>query len=324
MTECITELPPLVVPALAAWLHSLDPFLIQFPESWPMGGLRWYGLAYLAGFALAWAIVRRVAHAGKSPLPTARVTDFIVAVAIGIIVGGRLGYVLFYRPELLIELGDQPPFWGALAINEGGMASHGGMIGALAGCAWFAWRNKLPTLHLFDLIAFAAPLGLFMGRIANFINGELYGREAAAEFPLAVKFPQEVLTHLELERYWAGDPALVRAVEQFATPRHASQLYAAVLEGLVTFAVLLAVYRKPVKPGVVAAWFAMVYAVMRVANEFFRQPDEHLGFQALSLTRGQWLSVALFAVGAWLWWFARSRKTEPLGGWRVVPPEPTT
>ncbi len=330
---------------LAAWLHDLDPFLLKFPDGWPLGGLRWYGLSYLAAFALAWWIVRRVVKAGRSPLPLERVSDFVMFVAVAIIVGGRLGYVLFYDPALFGFV-DGPPYWGVLAINRGGMASHGGMIGGLIGCWWFARRNGVPALHLFDLMAFAAPLGIAFGRLANFVNGELYGRAVSEDSPLAVKFPQELtqappevaVAHYAGQVYapsepydplpWlaslvdrvqglAGPEAEAQAkalVEPWLTARHPSQLYAAALEGLATFVVLLIVFRGPVKPGVVAAWFAMTYAVMRVVNEFYRLPDEGLGLQA-GLSRGQWLSVALFVAGAVVWRFAVSRKVGPVGGW---------
>lgn len=305
---------------LAAWLHNLDPFLLKFPDGWPLEGLRWYGLSYLAGFVVAGLLIRRVTTRGRSPLPPGRVMDFVVALAIGAMVGGRLGYVFFYQPSLLGFI-DGPPYWGVLALNQGGMASHGGMIGTLAGAAWFAWRHKLPTLHLFDLLAFGAPLGLFFGRMANFINGELYGRACAPDFPLAVQFPQELGDHPLLEAIWAGDPEAIRYAQEVVTTRHPSQLYAGVLEGLVTFAVMLWVYRKPVKPGTAAGIFGMTYAVMRILNENFRQPDSFIGdggFEALGMTRGQWLSVVLFVAMAGLWWFARQRKTESLGGWKTA------
>ncbi len=341
------------------WLHDLDPFLIQFPSGWraiPLipHGIRWYGLSYLAGFAVGWLLIRRVFAVTAQQLPgqaldPKRAADLVFAVAIGVVVGGRLGYVLFYRPDLLVSFTSHPPFWGALAMNEGGMASHGGMIGAAIGCWYFAWRNKQPLLRLGDACALATPLGLFFGRIANFINGELYGRQCAADFPLAVRFPQELYERPlpELQAIMHGAPAALRGsadqpyafvgvlvekvqagwpvareyVEPLLTPRHPSQLYAAVLEGLVVFAVLAWLYRRPVKPGLVAGAFFMTYAVMRVVNEFFRMPDEHLRdaeFAAIGITRGQWLSVLLFVGGLAIAVIAMKRKAEPVGGWRRV------
>ncbi|MEM1445576.1 MAG: prolipoprotein diacylglyceryl transferase [Planctomycetota bacterium] len=301
-------------PLLLAWLHTLDPFVVAFPDSFPIAGLRWYGTAYLLAFVVGYLLIRRVTRVGQSPLPSDRVIDFAMAGILGLLVGGRLGYVLFYDPSLL-GLVDGPPYWGVLAINRGGMASHGGMIGGLVGCLWFAWRQKLPVLHLFDLIAFAAPLGILFGRIANFINGELWGRTVDASFALAVRFPQETLAREELDRLQAGDADMMALAEQLTPARHPSQLYAAALEGLVVFGVVAFVFRKPVKPGVAAAWFALVYAPMRIVNEFFREPDGHIGFDAMGLTRGQWLSVALFVVGLVLLRIATRQKAEPLGGW---------
>ncbi|MEM8782956.1 MAG: prolipoprotein diacylglyceryl transferase [Planctomycetota bacterium] len=309
-----THLAPLTTPIQAAWLHTLDPFVVEFPEAFPIPGLRWYGTAYLLGFVAGYFLIRRVVTAGKSPLTSDRVIDFVIACIFGVLVGGRLGYVMFYDPSLWERI-DEPPYWGVLAINRGGMASHGGMIGGLLGCAWFAYRQKLPRLHLLDLLAFACPAGLFFGRIANFINGELWGRTVDASFALAVRFPQETLTGPELSRLRAGDSEMIALAEQLTPARHPSQLYAAALEGLAVFAALLWFYRKPVKPGVLAAWFALSYAPMRIVNEFFREPDTRIGFDALGLTRGQWLSVVLFVAGLILLRFATTRPVEPLGGW---------
>jgi len=172
--------------ARAAWVHDLDPFLIQFPKSFPIAGIRWYGLSYLAGFVIAWLLIRRVLRVGTQPeatldatgtrrLEPQRAADLVINLAIGIVVGGRLGYVLFYRPELFVEFTSSPPFWGALAINKGGMASHGGMVGGTLAVYYFAWRHKVRPLFLGDLFGFGAPLVLFIGRIANLINAELYG-----------------------------------------------------------------------------------------------------------------------------------------------------
>ena len=331
------------------WLHNLDPFAIELPGfvgDMLNGGIRWYGLSYLAGFVIGYLLIRRVLTVGVSPLKPHQAADLVVTVAIGIVLGGRLGYVLFYRPELFTEFTpDHFPWWGVLKINQGGMASHGGMIGGIVGCAYFAWRQKAPFAHLIDLIAFGAPLGLLMGRIANFINGELFGRACDRDFPLAVQFPQEItdtwrpdqvaaleafaerqgevytsthdLAEAAIHHAQAGDPAWVDYLHQTLTPRYPSQLFAGVTEGIVVFLVVLFVYRRPVKAGLVGGWFAIVYALMRVVNELFRRPDQQFidHGQLPEITRGQWLSIALFVVGIAVIILAQRSKADKLGGW---------
>lgn len=314
------------------WVHSIDPYAI--------GPVRWYGLAYLAGFMVAYFLIRRVLARNESSIPHARAGDLVAALAIGAVVGGRLGYIVFYQPSLLWTFSDELPFWNAIAINRGGMASHGGMIGVILAGWWFARRHGASFLHVTDLAAFAAPLGLFFGRVANFVNGELYGRPVDASFPLAVKFPQELQSwsgaRLQgaldavatktglassvddiLARIQSGDAAVAVAIAPVLTPRHPSQLYEAVLEGLLVFAVLAWLWRKPRRSGVIAAAFAMVYGVVRIIGEQFRLPDAPLfDLGALELTRGQLLSVALLVGGILV--FIASRKgdaTTRLGGW---------
>ncbi len=157
---------------LAAWLHDLDPFLWRITGAF---GLRWYGLAYVAGFIAAWLILSRLARRRGLPIRPEAIPDLIMAVVLGVLLGGRLGYALFYKPHLFTLWLDYAPWWGLLAINEGGMASHGGMIGVILACLWFARREHLPFLLVTDALALVTPIGLFFGRIANFINGELLG-----------------------------------------------------------------------------------------------------------------------------------------------------
>ncbi|MFW6337006.1 MAG: prolipoprotein diacylglyceryl transferase [Phycisphaeraceae bacterium] len=340
-----------LIPTLAAWLHDLDPVAFTIPG---IGfGVRWYGLSYLVGFILGFLLIRRVATAGKSPLDATRAADFVVAVAIGIVVGGRLGYVLFYSRELLVDFSGSFPFWGVLAINEGGMASHGGMIGALLGSAVFAWRHKLPVFHLADLVAFAAPAGLALGRVANFINGELIGRPVRDSFPLAVKFPQELYRAssakwneiaaalppvgevFQTADAWSRglvvyavqqDLAPVKqAVEPLLTPRHPSQLYAAALEGVFVLLVLAIVYARPRKPGLVAFTFGVTYAIMRILDETWRLPDAQFieAGQLPAVTQGQWLSIVLLLVTAMGLIWRIKKPAEPLGGWMRSSPDTT-
>lgn len=170
-------------------VHTLDPFLWQIYGNF---GIRWYGMAYLAGFICAYFMIYKMAVRNKAQIPVRLVSDFITYGAIGILLGGRLGYVLFYSPDLFIQFKSEAPFWGVLAVNEGGMASHGGMIGLIIACVLFARAHRLNVLHLFDWVSMCGPIGIFFGRIANFINGELVGRPSDPTFPLGVKFPSDI------------------------------------------------------------------------------------------------------------------------------------
>ncbi len=141
---------------LAAWVHNLDPFAIRFTSDI---GIRWYGLSYLLGFAIGYLLIRRVVAVGRTPLTREQIGDLVVTLAIGLVVGGRLGYAVFYQRSLLTDFSADFPWWGLLAINQGGMASHGGMIGGMAACFWFAYRRGIPAMHLLDILAFGVPLG---------------------------------------------------------------------------------------------------------------------------------------------------------------------
>ena len=350
-------IPAMLTTLADAWLHNLDPYAIQL-DWFPGGGIRWYGLSYITGFVLGYLLIRRIIAAGRTPMTKEAAADFVVTVAVSIVIGGRLGYVLFYRPELLGLLTNAQgevyaPYWGVLAINEGGMASHGGILGGIGGCFFFAWRQRIRVAHLFDIAAFGTPIGLLMGRLANFVNGELYGRVCSADSPVAVKFPQEMYDwpgaeeggieqqHLADLMGWApglgirgGDDShrvlgnTLRAIQDgnadviaFVSPmiqaRYPSQLFAGLTEGVIVFVVLLILFRKPVKAGLIGGAFCVTYALMRVINEFFRLPDAHLmtDGQIPAVTRGQWLSIGLFVLGAAVIVTALRGKGDKLGGW---------
>ena len=170
------------------YFHQFDPFLIQFSEN---VGIRWYGLAYLFGFLLCYLFLSYFYKIKKTTLTPAQSSDFIFWIALGVILGGRFGYVIFYDPELLWSFSSSFPYWKALFIQEGGMASHGGFIGVLCTVFIFAKRNQIKFLHLGDMMSISAALSLFFGRLANFINGELYGR-VCDKCSVAVQFPSEM------------------------------------------------------------------------------------------------------------------------------------
>lgn len=199
----------------AAWLHNLSPFALRLSGS---TGLRWYGLSYACGFLIAWLLMRWLAKRNATPLTAQECTDALLALVMGVVVGGRLGYVLFYDPSLLTSFTKSAPWWGVVRLNEGGMASHGGMVGVVIACWWIArsasarlssmqpqgetsqagaWPQRVPTLHVMDLTAFVATLGLLLGRLANFVNGELLGKIVSPPGTpapwWAVRFPQERL-----------------------------------------------------------------------------------------------------------------------------------
>lgn len=183
-------------------VHDFDPFLWQISGNI---GIRWYGLSYMVGFLLSYFLISWMCRKQKVGLTPEMVGDLVTYGAIGILVGGRLGYCIFYSPDLFLNFRSSFPFWGVLAVNEGGMASHGGMIGLVAACTIFAYKMGLSRLYLFDLVALCGPVGIFFGRLANFVNGELVGRVADASYPLAVKFPQDIFQ-------WSSDSAKLQSL----------------------------------------------------------------------------------------------------------------
>jgi phosphatidylglycerol---prolipoprotein diacylglyceryl transferase len=244
---------------------------------------RWYGLMYILGFLAAYFVIRKGAERKNIPLTKDDVADLVFAVALGVILGGRLGYVLFYN---LSEYLAHP--LEVFAVWEGGMSFHGGLAGAVVGGFWFARKKKIDFMTLADLGFLSAPIGLFLGRIGNFINGELYGR--ATDVPWGMVFPDPRAGNL---------------------PRHPSQLYEAFLEGPVLFSILWILGRKKQPTGVVFWSFIALYGTFRFIVEFFREPDVQLGFIASGFTMGQLLSFPMALIGAIMIW--RSYKREGRG-----------
>ena len=261
---------------LAYWVHNLSPFLIQFTDTI---GIRYYGLAYLLGFLGGAAGLHLYARAKRSRLPAPVISDFIIAIVIGVMVGGRLGSFILY--EGWRHFGSDP--FAILRVWEGGMASHGGFVGVAVAMAWFARTHKLSFLHLSDLIVSVAPLGLLFGRIANFINGELWGK--ISNVPWAVIFPDSAP---------AGTPVSLIAA------RHPSQLYEAALEGALLLALMQWRFWKSDvvarQPGRLAGEFLITYAVVRMIGELFREPDFGIA-PILGLSRGTFYSFFLILVG---------------------------
>ncbi|MCX8133818.1 MAG: prolipoprotein diacylglyceryl transferase [Roseococcus sp.] len=253
----------------------IDPVAVQIGPI----GIRWYALAYIAGIVIGWRLARRLVEAAPAAGTARQMDDFVTWATLGIILGGRLGYVLFYRPGHYL----QHPL-EALMLWQGGMAFHGGALGVILAALWFCRREGLSPLAFGDRVAVVVPIGLFFGRLANFINGELWGRQT--DLPWAMVFP--------------GDPAQL--------PRHPSQLYQAGLEGIALFALMLLLWSRPAnraRVGLLTGALIAGYGVARSIGELFRQPDAHLGFLLGGATMGQLLSLPMIAVGAVLIWRAR-------------------
>lgn len=250
------------------------------PVALSLGPLQvhWYGLTYLVAFGLfLWTARLRIASPALSSQNWAPrdVEDLLFFGVLGVVLGGRIGYALFYKPA---EYLGQP--LEILKVWQGGMSFHGGLLGVIVAMALFAWRRQRPWLQVTDLIAPCVPLGLASGRIGNFINGELWGRAADPSLPWAMVFPQSGTM----------------------MPRHPSQLYQFALEGLLLFAFLWWFARKPRGLGQVSGMFLVGYGVLRFTAEFFREPDAFLGLLALQMSMGQWLCVPMVAAGALLLW----------------------
>jgi phosphatidylglycerol:prolipoprotein diacylglycerol transferase len=253
---------------------------VTFPELSPIAFeigplvVRWYALAYVVGILLAQRYIHWLDNRKATPLLSAKARDDLILYGvIGIILGGRFGYVTFYNLNYYLDNLSQ-----VLHIWQGGMSFHGGFIGVMLAFALFARRHKANYLQLMDLLAVATPIGLFLGRLANFVNGELYGRATAA--PWGVVFPH------------GGD-----------LPRHPSQLYEAGLEGLLLGLILWLLATRTTalsRAGMLSGVFVAGYGLARFTVEFFREPDAQLGFLTMGLTMGQWLCVPMLLLGAWL------------------------
>lgn len=256
----------------AVWAYpAIDPVALRIGSL----AIRWYGLAYLAAFLFAWWLVRRLNERWGLGMDADQQASLILAAVIGVVIGARLGYVIFYGAG---------EYWRTpakiLAIWDGGMSFHGGLAGALVAGAYMARGLKIPFLRLADLGAVAAPLGFGLGRLANFANDELWGRVTSV--PWGMVFPN-------------GGPQ----------PRHPSQLYEAALEGAVLLTVMLLLSTKKRSEGEVTGWMLTLYAVFRILAEFFRQPDVQIGLLPGGVTMGQILSVPVLLAGIWLLWRSR-------------------
>lgn len=251
------------------WIDRLSPWVVHFGGGF---GIRWYGLSYLAGILLAGWILLRWARAGRLPLREEDVSTFLLYAGMGVVIGGRLGYCLLYNfNEVLhhpLEI---------FALWDGGMSSHGGMTGLVIAIAVFARWRGVSTLALLDAVAATGPLGIMLGRIANFINGELWGRPT--EVPWAVIFPQA---------------PMVNGVE---VPRHPSQLYAAGIEGLAVFLVAQWVYGRTSTKGLTTASVLVSYGIGRFIDEFWRQPDLGQPIYWGWMSKGQLLTIPMIALG---------------------------
>ena len=259
--------------------------------------LRWYSLAYLAGIFIGyWYLLKLIKQPG-SPMARRHADDLVFYAALGIILGGRIGYVLFYNLSYYL----QNPV-DILKLWDGGMSFHGGMVGTVLGILYLSRKEKLQWLRVHDYVACCVPFGLFFGRLANFVNHELWG--APANVPWAVRFPEIM------------DGMLV-----VGPARHPTQLYEAILEGVVLFAILAWMFWKTqarYEPGKLVGAFTFFYGLFRFLIEFVREPDAQLvAFaQSTGLHMGQWLSLPMIILGGWLMWTAKSRRqrVEPIAG----------
>lgn len=282
-------------------LHDIDPIALPLPF-WPHG-IHWYGLMYLLALGAAWLIGRNRVRAGRLPgVDENAFGDLIFYGMLGVVLGGRIGYVLFYGFDSFLA---NPLV--LLKINEGGMSFHGGLIGVMLAAAWWTRRHKL---HYFDVMDFVAPIipsGLGFGRLGNYIGGELWGKPTGGSW--GVVFPDSLpaeYARLPMEQLRALHDT--GALDRFA--RHPSQLYQMMLEGVVMMAVLLLYSRKPRPRYAVSGLFALLYGSFRFLVEFVREPDAHIGYLAFGwLTMGQVLSLPLVAVGLFLLWLSRRSPT---------------
>lgn len=338
------------------WFHDWSPYLWRISGDF---GIRWYGLSYILAFVLAYLLLRVLANRGATAIPKDRIGDAMLLLIGGVIVGGRLGYILLYDPTLLIDFTSSAPFWGVFRLTNGGMSSHGGFLGVILASWWISKGYKdqngnrigqCPALHVMDTCALVAPLGLMLGRLANFINGELLGKVIAGPGQPApwysVRYPQEMLERqqdidyetlqavatlsmeyrLPAEQYWEegymrilsliqrGDESIQVQLEPLISARYPTQLMQAFFDGLLVFLVVWFIARKPRRVGVVGSWMIIVYALGRIPMDYFRLPDTGIS-QFGGITRGQAYSVVMLLVGVVALVIGSRRSWPSMGGW---------
>jgi phosphatidylglycerol---prolipoprotein diacylglyceryl transferase len=281
---------------------QFNPVLVQLGPF----GIRWYALAYIAGLVLGWRLMRRLVLRAPEVATQLQVDDFLTWATLGVVLGGRLGYVLFYQPGHYAAYPVQ-----IVEVWDGGMSFHGGMIGVGVAIAIFCRRNGIPILGFADRIAVCAPIGLGLGRIANFINGELWGRPAPLWWPGAMVFPNAIPTDRpSMDVYQALQGTVCAGLDPSAcVPRYPSELYEAFMEGLVLFILMLLLVRRDslrARFGWLTGAFLIGYGIARTLCEFFRAPDFFLRFLVvdLGLSMGQLLCIPMLIAGAWLIWRA--------------------
>ena len=292
ITATLTDFAAAASSAVAWPDLGLHPVLLEIGRF----KLRWYSLAYLAGIAIGWWYLLKLVKQPGAPMARRHADDMVFYATLGIILGGRLGYVLFYRPG--DYLGDPIAI---LRLWDGGMSFHGGVIGTSLGILWLAWRQNLNWLRIHDYVACCVPFGLFFGRLANFVNSELWGR--VTDVPWAIRFCEDGAERCQF----------------IGPPRHPSQLYEAALEGVLLFLVLWYMFWKTdarYQPGKLVGAFLFVYGCSRFLVEMVREPDEGIALLWFGLTRGQALTLPMIAGGLYLILTAKSRRTrvEPVAG----------
>tara|TARA_A100001015_G_scaffold76822_1_gene85257 strand:+ start:2520 stop:3362 length:843 start_codon:yes stop_codon:yes gene_type:complete len=272
------------------WVHDLSPFLIEFPTTiFGIEGIRYYGVAYLLGFFAVWYFLKICEQKGKLSLNAKDRSDLMTYLILGVLIGGRLGYVLFYDFQDFIR----NPFL-FFRIDQGGMASHGGFIGVSLALLIFCQNRNLNSLKLVDCISVVAPLGLALGRIANFINGELWGKISTV--PWAVLFPNSPMTFSSLTNYYG------------IQPRHPSQLYAAISEGFIPLIYLqFRFWYTKASLGQLTGEFLILYSLLRIFNEVYREPDASL---IAGISRGQFYSIILLIFGISFWLYAKKKTPQ--------------
>jgi phosphatidylglycerol:prolipoprotein diacylglycerol transferase len=340
---------------LAYYLHTFNPKIFEIDGFGP----RWYGFAYLLGFVFAYFLVLKLTRQGILKVPIEKVPDMVLMLCIcGVLLGGRLGYVVFYDPHLLVDFSGGFPFWGVLRVNQGGMSAHGGVVGTVIAILIYAWRNKTSPINIGDAACMVVPIGLFFGRIANFVNGELYGHITnvawAVQFPTELrippptageptvdteqvnqvinqvmeKYPETARAILELPKEQQrgeaidqiiamvqhGNHQVAEMLRPILPARHPSQLYEALLEGVLLFVICWSVGQLWRKKGMASGAFLTFYPIMRIIGEQFRVGDTakdylHIG---MPISLGVLYSVPmfLFGLGFWIYFALKPEKAE--------------